>query len=372
MRKFYTLALIGLGGIASAQSGYSALLDQLDAIPPYMSTFMEEYTRDLNENMNPSFFINLQNNASVLDTGQFTIGLIAGGGVVGPNNVPFDSPLYDNDYLSFTGRVPTLFSESSDADLIFTFRDEKTGMPLINPETGETFEFEIGVPGGLGLGTAVAPSAAVSFGYGLGFGTEVRGYLTPKFGAAAASFADGVTMTNDFAYGLSVKHNIFTWVPKLSEKGWSLSVDFAYSSLTTNIEGYLLGDAGTMTLDVDDNYTMEVVNNLNSVDYALSTYGARLFAGKSFSWVDLSIYGGYLSNQYSMASGGSIEFTLKDNSGTNPDETKELTDVFNFEGSQSRFIYGAAATLGKGWFRTTLGYTFANGHFGTLGFDFYL
>lgn len=371
MRKIYLAALLGVGGFVQAQTvDMSFALDQMQSMPPYMSEFMKEYTRDLNENMNRSFWLNLQSTAEVMDTGDFEIGLLMGGGVLTtPNEVESNSPLFDNNNLNFSGPVPTLFNNVEGSELIFTFKDPKTGQPLMNPDNGQVVTFSMQMPNGLGLGVSAAPSAALSLGYGIGFGTEVRAYITPKFGALAQSFSDKASFSNDFAYGLSLKHEITTWIPGMLNRGWHISADVAYSSFTTSVSGDLL-DAASFTADFSDDYSVIVNNGITGMDYAISTYGARLFLGKSFSWIDFSVYGGYITNSYSMKSVGSMEVTIQDNTGGGADESTTLSNMFDFDDSKSEFLFGGSTTIGKGWFRTSLNYSFATAHFGTLGFHF--
>lgn len=362
-------------GLLAQHSTYQDIFYQLEEIPGFYSEFMKEYTYDVNQNINQSFFYNLQSNAEVMDTGEFSVGLLFGAGKTFPANFVRDrnSPLFNNDNLSFpAGEVPTVFNGVGDAEIRFVFLDPQSGNPVIDPQTGDAVELFITTPPSFSTGRVYTGSAAISLGYGLGFGTEVRGYITPKFGAALGSLTDDLSATNDFAYGASVKHEITTWIPYLHSRGWHISADFAYSAFTASLRGAFLDDVSTgISEEVTPDYEIIASSSIEGIDYSISTTGGRLFVGKSFSWIELSAYLGYMSNSYRMNSVGSISAILRDQNGNNPDEELELSDFANFEGSNSSIFYGGSTTIGKGWARWTLAYTYTGDHFATTGINFY-
>ncbi|NVK05454.1 MAG: hypothetical protein HWD92_11545 [Flavobacteriia bacterium] len=378
MKRFFLLVSL-FGGISmSAQhSNVQSIFTQLENLPSYYSEFLKEYTYDVNQNLNQSFFYNLQTSAEVMDTGEFTIGLLMGGGMAFP---PHDvdnqtSPLFTNENLSLVnGEVPTLFNYQDETAIRFAFIDPSSGQEVVNPNDGSRVAFELAVPGGLGLGYIYVPSASISLGYGVGHGTEVRAYVLPKFGLAAGAAGTDFAISRDFAYGASVKHEITTWIPKLLNRGWHISADVAYSAMSASVEGAFLQDLESdLSAEFNDNYIVEVASALEGVDYDLSTYGTRLFVGKTFSWIELSAFAGWMNNTYSMASIGSVNATLIDKSGNNPDTELVLEDFANFNGSNSNSFYGASFVLGKGWFRLNAAYTYTStgGQFVSTGFNFY-
>lgn len=50
---------------------YGFAIDQLQELPPYLSSFMNEYPRDVNENINVRFFFATQTSSNVLKKGEF-------------------------------------------------------------------------------------------------------------------------------------------------------------------------------------------------------------------------------------------------------------------------------------------------------------
>ncbi|NVK28405.1 MAG: hypothetical protein HWE14_10200 [Flavobacteriia bacterium] len=373
MKRLLLAALMGAPFFSMAQhSGVVDVFRQLENMSPYYSLLMEEYTHDINQDLNRSFMLNLQTGAAVMDTGEFTIGIVAGAGQGEIHSVGFDSPVMNDPNIAVIGsRAPTVFNGVTNPMLTFTFIDEEKGTPLFNPNTGEPLTFELQAPGGLDLPTAVTPSTAVTLGYGFGYGTEVRAYITPKFGAAVSAVSDDVSFSNDFAYGLSVKHDIATWIPSLHDKGWHLALDVAYSHFGAKTSANFVG-VESFDVDFSDDYAVEVENTFSSLSYNLSTMGTRVFVGKSFSWIDFSAYAGVLSNSYEMSTEGGFEATLIDKSGNNPDEVLTIDGLSDFSGSATSFAYGVSTTIGTGWFRTSLAYTRADRNFVSLGFHFYL
>lgn len=376
-RLFIGVALMATYTMSAQHSNVQAVFSQLENLPGYYSEFLKEYTYDVNQNLNPSFFYNLQTSAEVMDTGEFTVGILMGGGMTFPTHqvTNSSSPLFNNENLSIvSGEVPTLFNSRSETAIRFAFIDPSSGNEVVNPNDGSRVAFELSVPGGLGSPYVYVPSASISFGYGLGYGTEVRGYILPKYGMAAGAANSDLSVSRDFAYGASVKHEITTWIPTLLQRGWHLSVDVAYSQLTASVTGAFLQDLDTeLNADFNDNYSVAVASAIEGVDYDLSTFGTRLFVGKTFSWIELSAYTGWLNNSYSMASVGSVNATLIDKSGNNPDTELVLEDFANFSGSNSNLFYGASFVLGKGWVRLNAAYTYRSnrGQFVTTGLNFY-
>lgn len=376
-RLVFFFFLLGGMSMSAQHSNVQSIFTQLESLPAYYSEFLKEYTYDVNQNLNQSFFYNLQTSAEVMDTGEFSIGLLMGGGMTFPVHYVNrqTSPLFTNENLSIVSdEVPTLFNYNSETAIRFAFIDPSSGQEVVNPNDGSRVAFELAVPGGLGLDYVYVPSTSISLGYGIGHGTEVRAYVLPKFGLAAGAAGTDFAISRDFAYGASVKHEITTWIPKLLERGWHISADVAYSAMSASVAGAFLQDLESdLSADFNDNYTVEVTSALEGVDYDLSTFGTRLFVGKTFSWIELSAFAGWMSNTYSMASIGSVNATLIDNTGNNPDTELVLEDFANFSGSNSNPFYGASFVLGKGWFRLNAAYTYTStgGQFVSTGFNFY-
>lgn len=374
--KSYLLSLGLLCSVAltAQHANFQQIFYQLEELPGFYNSFIEEYTYDVNQNLNQSFFYNLQSTAEVMDTGEFSVGLLAGFSTVWPTHKVNDPshPLYNNDNLSFQGaEIPTFFN-GGDATIRFVFLDPNTGQEVVNPEDGSTVDFILETPAGLNQYAGSVPSAAVSLGYGVGYGTEVRGYIMPRFGLVASAVTDEVTISNDYAFGVSLKHEITTWIPYLHSRGWHISVDGAYSQLTASVRGAFVGDLESeITTDFSDDYEVIANANLEGLDYALSTYGSRLFVSKTFSWIEITAFGGYLSNTYSMNSVGSIEATLRDKSGSNPDTDLTLEDFADFKRTNTEMFWGASTTIGKGWFRFNFSYANTGNEFITTGFNFY-
>jgi hypothetical protein len=355
----------------SAQD-YSFATDQLQNLPPFFSSFMNEYMRDVNENINNSFFSSAQNSAQSLPRNSFTVGLVGGTGFLTPRNI--NNPSF-RDYPQ-NGRIyfnqeqpPTIFNETEDAALIFQLEDPNTGKPLVNPNTGERIELSIPLPSGLGLGVGATPSAALAVGYGIGWGTDVNAYITPKFLSFVGASEEGIGFNNDLAWGLQLRHEISYWMPALKDRGFHISLSGGYSAYNLNVNTNLFDDPLVETLS--DDHTLTITDQLNSVDYSLSTYGGKLLVGKTFGFVELTLSADYTQNSYAMVSEGGFNVLIEDNNDPANNIETDLTKMFDFDGSNSQLGYGGALTLGQGWFRTTLAYRRATIHYASIGFQFH-
>ncbi|NVK28133.1 MAG: hypothetical protein HWE14_08815, partial [Flavobacteriia bacterium] len=78
--KSYLLSLGLLCSVAltAQHANFQQIFYQLEELPGFYNSFIEEYTYDVNQNLNQSFFYNLQSTAEVMDTGEFSVGLLAG------------------------------------------------------------------------------------------------------------------------------------------------------------------------------------------------------------------------------------------------------------------------------------------------------
>lgn len=372
MNKRYTvvfLAFMFLSGNIRAQN-YDFAIDQLQKLPPFFSSFMSDYTKDVNENINNSFFFATQSSSQVLPSGDFQIGLTAGGGFIASQNVnrPDFTTYQSADQIYFSGQTPSLFGGSESSELVFLFKDPDSQQPLINPFTGESVEVRLEIPGGLGLGFGATPSAAISLGYGLGFGTELKGYITPKFLSFIGGEDQAISFSKDMAYGFQVKHELTYWIPKWYEKGYHISLSGGYSSYQLDVAPQFLSDP--FSTQFTDDVNISVTDNLQNVSYNLSTTGLRLLVGKSFKFAEITLSGGFTNNTFEMQSEGGLQVQIEDSNDPSNNRDTELTGLMDFSGKNMNWGYGAAVTLGQGWFRTALSYRYATTHYAALSLQF--
>lgn len=364
------LALSILFNVSYAQD-YSFAIDQIQELPPFMSGFMKEYMRDFNENINNSFFFAAQSSSEVISKGSWELSLLAGSSILFPgeiNNYQV-SDFSSNGRIFFNGGVPSIFGRSSSPSIVFQFEDPNSNLPLLNPFTGETVELEFDSPSGLGLGIGATPSAALSLGYGLGIGTELKVYATPMFLSALGTNEEGIEFTRDLAWGAQIKHEITHWIPGMYDRGWHIALAGGYSSYQLDISTSFLSNPFSSNLT--DSISIGVSDNLEGASYEVTTYGGRVLVGKTFRFGEFNLSVDYASNSYSMTSQGNMQVELVDATGNTPNLNSTLKGFMDFEGDNSTLGYGAALTLGRGWFRTSLSYRRANVSFAAIGLQFH-
>lgn len=336
-----------------------------------MNGFMNEYMRDFNENLNNQFFFASQSSSQVLDKGRWEFSIIGGSAYLSESELsePSITDLPNGGRIGFNGPVPSIFGSSETVPLIFTFSDPETGLPIINPFSGEQLSLSFDAPGGLGLGFGVTPSAALALAYGTGYGTEVKVYITPMMLSALGATEEGIGFQRDFAWGLQLKHDFATWIPGMKEKGYHLALAGGFSSYRLNLSTNLL-DAPLST-SITDSVSIKAIDNLSGANYELHTYGGRLLVGKTWGFIEIALSADYTANAYSMSSTGSLDIELVDPTNPSNDQYTELTGLLDFSGSNGSWGYGASLTLGQGWFRTALSYRRANTNFAALSLQFH-
>lgn len=351
---------------------YSFAIDQIKELPPYLGSFMDEYMRDINENLNNQFFFASQTSSVVLPKGGWEISVIGGGAYLtsGEINSPTSDQLASGARVGFNSRfIPTVFGSSDPASLTFTFENPDSGKPLTNPFTGETVEISLDIPSGLGLGFGATPSAALQLGYGLGFGTEIKAYFTPMLLSIVGETEDGLGFSSDMAYGMQFKHELSHWIPGMKDKGYHLAIGGGYSVYQMELKTSFLSDP--LVVNLSDSIVLNANDNLEGASYELSTYGGRVLLGKTWKYFELALSADYTVNNYSMVSEGTLDIELIDQTGNTANLSESLSQLLDFDGSNTQFGYGASLTIGQGLFRTALSYRRANTNFAAISFQFH-
>tara|TARA_R110002096_G_scaffold135456_2_gene287139 strand:- start:42234 stop:43412 length:1179 start_codon:yes stop_codon:yes gene_type:complete len=350
---------------------YGFAIDQLQILPPYMGTFIGEYMRDINENLNNQFFFASQTSAAALKKGEWEISVLGGGSLITSQeiNQPDQRDYPHGQQIFISGEVPTIFGPSQPSSLTFQFKDPDSGQPLTNPFDGTNIEFSLDLPSGLGLGLGATPSAALSLGYGIGYGTEVKAYFTPMLLSILGETEDGFSFNGDQAWGFQLKHEISHWIPKMKEKGYHMSISGGYSSYNLAIESSFL-DA-PIEIALSDSVSIFASDNISGIVYDISTYGGKFTIGKSFKYMEFAAFVDYTENSFSMASEGGLIVDLIDKTGDTPNETSNINGLMDYEGTNSQMGYGASLTIGQKLFRTSLSYRRANTNFFAIGIQFH-
>lgn len=368
LRTKIILFTLLVGNVQAQDYGFA--IDQLQILPPYMGTFIGEYMRDINENLNNQFYFASQNSSTALKKGEWEISVIGGGSLITSTEInrPNQGDFPHGQQIYIVGEAPTIFGSSSASSLIFQFKDPDSGQPLINPFDGSNIEFSLDLPSGLGLGLGATPSAALSLGYGIGYGTDLKVYFTPMLLSILDETDDGFSFKGDQAWGFQVKHEISHWIPKMKKKGYHMSISGGYSSYNLNIETSFL-DA-PIEIALTDSVSLFASDNISGISYDIATYGGKFTVGKTFKYMEFAAFVDFTENSYSMASEGGLVMDLIDRTGNTANETSNITGLMDYEGNNNQMGYGASLILGQKLFRVSFNYRRANTNFFAAGIQF--
>ncbi len=361
MKKAYSriaLALAFTLPLATNGQDFEFILDQAEDIPLVTSQFVAEYQRDINQNIGTAFFNVAQSGLSNLNKNEFSISLVGGSSYLTESNIsnPVNLDVSPSGLYYFPEAIPTIFNSANGTDLVYGFIDPATGQPLVDPTTGDNVEVAVGVPGGQGLGFGATPAGTIGVGYGVGANTTIYATFTPMLYSSMGDQFDELSIENDFSFGFHVKHEFGSWVPFLADNGILTSLSLGYNQYSIS------GNSATIdptVVDVSMGYELRTSALEFDFSTVLNTTGTRLDIAKRFGFIEVGVFGDYLTSSYTSTSDGTMDVELVNTDMNEVEDSRTLSDFANYDDSVSSMGGGVNITLGQGWFRGTLNYRYS-------------
>ena len=339
---------------------------QIREVPPVISAYVDGYMHDLSSYQGISYLNSISSTARVLPQWAIGFSLRMGAGVTTPH--AFQLPESPN--FEYSGVSPSLFSEIDPGTLQYFLIDPDEGYRLVHPFTGEYIGFDMDFFETAATGTAIAPSVIPTLTLGIGFGTEISaGVLPGLLKTALDDMGDEFSIDKDMVYALGIRHDVFNWIPSLNERNYHLTVGLNYSS--TSIDIAAAEDAiGEMNNISSDYFSVE--NGLTGLEYSVKATGFEVMAGKSFGWVDLSVFLSSNSNKYTIESVGDLYFKYASDFYANDIVYKEtvLENIVDASGTINRTLMGGAVQLNLGRFNISGKYAFSDEDYLSFGLGF--
>ena len=372
MRKKINIVVVALMMFVVNVTAQLKIDKQIEEVPPVFSAYIDGYMYDLSAFQGISYLNSVSSTAKVLPQWAVGFSLRMGAGVKTPHS--FRLPQSDN--FDQVGNSPSLFSELDAGQLHYYLVDPEEGYRLVHPFTGDYIGFDMDLFDGADLGTAVSPSVMPTLTLGVGFGTEISaGVLPGAIKASVSDMGDEFTIDKDLAYTLSLRHDVFHWVPALAKRDFHLTVGVSYASVDVEVGAAedVIGDISSITSGDPDiaNYFM-VENGLTGITYSTKSTGFEVMVGKSFGWVDLSLFASSNKNEYTVESEGNLHFRYASDFYADNIlyEEVDLENVVEVDGSVNRTLYGAAVQLNMGRFNISGKYAISDEDYYTLGLGF--
>ena len=361
MKKAYSriaLALAFTLPLATNGQDFEFILDQAEDIPLVTSQFVAEYQRDINQNIGTAFFNVAQSGLSNLNKNEFSISLVGGSSYLTESNIsnPVNLDVSPSGLYYFPEAIPTIFNSANGTDLVYGCMDPATVQPLVDPTTGDNVEVAVGVPGGQGLGFGATPAGTIGVGYGVGANTTIYATFTPMLYSSMGDQFDELSIENDFSFGFHVKHEFGSWVPFLAENGILTSLSLGYNQYSIS------GNSATIdptVVDVSMGYELRTSAFEFDFSTVLNTIGTRLDIAKRFGFIEVGVFGDYVTSSYTSTSDGTMDVELVNTDMNEVEDSRTLSDFANYDDSVSSMGGGVNITLGQGWFRGTLNYRYS-------------
>jgi hypothetical protein len=349
--------------VANAQINVA---NQINTIPANFSAYANAYLSDLTGHQGFAFLNNLNTTGDVLKKWELSFSLKIGAGL----STDYSSPDFTQNF-EITGGMPTLFGTQKPGKLVFQFMDEGTGVPVVNPFTGDNLGFGLPLFPGLGTSIGISPALLPVFSLGLGYGTEVSvGVLPGAIKMATKGIANNFSISKDIMATIGIRHDAFNWVPVLHDRKFYLSLGINYSliSLGAAVGADLIGE-----IDAPSTDKIEVTNNLSGLNYKSSNLGLEAVLTKKFGFLDLSLFSSWNQSNYKLLSDGGIDIKIAKSFYTTVGEgsdTYSVANLIDLNQKNSHFIYGLALQFNLGRFNLALKAAPLSGHYYSLGLGY--
>ena len=245
-----------------------------------------------------------------------------------------DSPNNKNNFAvdGNPNRLPTIFGTKDISPAITS--------DIFNPLA----KFPMDAPNGIGLGSAVAPSAMVQAGVGIGWGTEVKFRFMPKVGSGG--YEAGL-------WGLAIQHDVAQYIPVIKRLPISVSV----------LGGYTKSSA-TWEFNDDDNEWFTDTNQ--HTNFEVQNYTFQLLASTNIPIINAYAGIGYNTSKASFQMNG--EYYIDDE---NPSPGNgQYVDPASGDWKSSGFTGTIGARLSIAFFKIFADYTFKEYNTASAGISF--
>lgn len=340
--------------------------NQLNTIPENLSTYADFYLKDLTAHQGFVYLNNVSATGRVLGQWELNLSLKLGSGLSQELLVP---QFGENFQLS--GGMPTLFGTEEPGKLFFQFLDEATGVPIVNPFSGEIIGFGLPLFPGLGTSLGFSPAIIPTLSLGIGYGTEVSfGILPGAIKLSTSNLAEGFSISKDVTTTFGLRHDVFHWIPALHDKKFSLSLGVQCNLLNigVNIGPDMLGSIDAPSCD-----KFEVAYNLTGLAYKSSSVGFEALLTKKFGFLDLSLFSSFNQIHYQVISTGGIEVKVAKSFYSNIAsgfDSYIIDELINVNQKVDKFIFGLALKLNLGRFNLDLKAAPFSGHYYAFGLGF--
>ncbi len=357
------LALLFSSTVATAQINVG---NQINTIPANFSTYANFYLSDITGHQGFAFLNNLNTTGNVLKQWELSFSLKIGAGL----SADYNSPDFSSNF-ELNGGMPTLFGTQSPGKLVFRFIDEGTGVPVVNPFTGDNLGFGLPMFPGIGTTIGISPALLPVFSLGLGYGTEVSvGVLPGAIKLATKGIANNFSISKDVMAAFGIRHDVFNWVPVLHDRKFFLSLGLNYSliSLGAAVGADLIGQ-----IDAPSTDKIVVTNNLTGLNYKSSNLGIEAVLTKKFGFLDLSLFSSWNHSSYSLLSDGGVDINIAKSFYTTVGEgsdTYSIANLIDVNQKVSHFIYGLALQFNMGRFNIALKAAPFSGNYYSLGLGY--
>ncbi len=357
------LAILLSSAVANAQINVA---NQINTIPANFSAYANSYLVDLTRHQGFTFLNNLNTTGNVLKKWELSFSIKLGAGL----STDYIAPGFTQNF-ELTGGMPTLFGTQKPGKLVFRFIDEGTGVPVVNPFTGENLGFGLPLFPGLGTAIGISPALLPVFSLGLGYGTEISvGVLPGAIKLATKGIANNFSISKDVMAAFGVRHDVFNWVPVLHDRKFYLSLGINYSliSLGAAIGADLIGQ-----IDAPSTDKIVVTNNLTGLNYKSNNFGLEAVLTKKFGFLDLSLFSSWNQSNFKLLSDGGVDIKIAKSFYTTVGEgfdTYSIANLIDVNQKNSHFIYGLALQFNLGRFNLALKAAPFSGHYYSLGLGF--
>jgi hypothetical protein len=339
---------------------------QLNTIPANFSAYTESYLADITHHQGFAFLNNLNTTGDILKKWELSLSIRMGLGL----STDMVNPDFSDNFI-LTGPAPGLFGTGKPGNLVFRFLDEATGVPVVNPFTGDNLGFSLPLFPGIGTNIGFSPSIMPVVNLGVGYATEVSfGILPGALKLATHGISNSFSLSKDIMASFGVRHDVLNWVPLLHDKKFYLTIGIDYSMVGLGVE---IGPDLIGTIDAPSTDKIEVVNHLSGISYGSSNLGIEAVLTKKFGFLDLSLFSSWNNSAYKLASDGGIDIRIaKDFYSTLEEgsDTYSLSPLVDVNNKISHFMYGLALQFNIGRFNLALKAAPFNGQFYTVGMGY--
>jgi len=340
--------------------------NQLNTIPENFSQYADFYIKDVTSHQGFAYLNSFSTTGRVLGQWELDFSLKLGSGL----SQELFAPEFGENF-QLTGGMPTLFGTEEPGKLYFQFLDEETGVPIVNPFSGEIIGFGLPLFPGLGTSLGFSPAVMPVLSLGIGYGTEISfGILPGAIKLVTNTIASDFSINKDITTTFGIRHDVFYWLPALHDRKFNLSLGVQYNFLNL---GASIGPDLIGNIDQPSSDKFEVAYNLTGLTYKSSSMGFEAILTKKFGFLDLSLFSSYNQIHYQVNSIGGVEVKVAKSFYSNIAsgyDTYSFNELIKVDQKVNKFIFGLAMQFNLGRFNIDLKAAPFSGHYYALGLGF--